>query len=59
MKRLLNTEETGERLGKSSWWVRENIPRLGIPAIKVGRQWRVIEDELEEWLELHRATEVF
>jgi excisionase family DNA binding protein len=56
MKRLLNTEETGERLGKSSWWVRENISRLGIPAIKVGRQWRFREDELDEWLELHRAN---
>jgi excisionase family DNA binding protein len=59
MKRLLTTEEAADYLGKSSWWLRENISRLGIPAIKLGRQWRFKEDELDGWLDENRATEIF
>jgi len=59
MKRLLNTEEAADYLGKSSWWLPENIARLGIPAIKLGRQWRFKEDELDGWLDENRATEIF
>jgi excisionase family DNA binding protein len=56
MKRLLTTQEVAEYLGKSPWWIRENIEVLGIPAIKVGRQWRYREEDIESWLMLNRVA---
>ena len=56
MKRLLTTREVAEYLGKSPWWIRENIGTLGIPAIKVGRHWRYREEDLEGWLLLNRVA---
>jgi excisionase family DNA binding protein len=56
MKRLLTTQEVADYLGKSPWWIRENIGVLGIPAIKVGRHWRFEEKEIESWLELNRMA---
>jgi excisionase family DNA binding protein len=56
MRRLLTTQEVAEYLGKSPWWIRENIGTLGIPAIKVGRQWRFTEEDVESWLNLNRVA---
>jgi excisionase family DNA binding protein len=56
VKRLLTTQEVAELLGKSPWWIRENIEILGIPAIKVGRQWRYREDDIEGWLLLNQVA---
>lgn len=56
LKRLLNTREVADYLGKSPWWVRENISELGIPAIKMGRQWRYREEDVEAWLNLNRVA---
>lgn len=56
MKRLLTTQEVAEYLGKSPWWIRENIGALGIPAIKIGRHWRFDEDDVESWLNLNRVV---
>jgi excisionase family DNA binding protein len=56
MKRLLTTQEVADYLGKQPWWVRENIRFLGIPAIKVGRQWRYRQEDVEAWLNLNRAA---
>lgn len=56
MIRLMTTEEAAEFLNKSPWWIRENIGVLGIPAVKLGRQWRFKREELERWLELNRAA---
>jgi excisionase family DNA binding protein len=56
MKRLLTTQEVAEYLGKSPWWIRENIGTLGIPAIKVGRHWRFDEKDIESWLMLNRVA---
>jgi excisionase family DNA binding protein len=56
MKRLLTTQEVAECLGKSPWWIRENIGTLGIPAIKVGRHWRFDEQDIESWLMLNRVA---
>ncbi len=56
MKRLLTTQEVAELLGKSPWWIRENIETLRIPAIKVGRQWRYREDDIEGWLMLNQVA---
>ena len=54
MNRLLTTQEVADYLGKSPWWIRENIGTLGIPAMKVGRQWRFRLDDLDSWLEINR-----
>lgn len=56
MKKLLTTQEVAEYLGKSPWWIRENIGTLGIPAIKVGRQWRFTEEDVQSWLNLNRVA---
>lgn len=54
MNRLLTTQEVADYLGKSPWWIRENISTLGIPAMKVGRQWRFRLNDLDSWLEINR-----
>ena len=56
MKRLMNTKEAADYLGKSPWWIRENIGFLGIPAIKVGRHWRFRQEDLDDWLNLNRVA---
>jgi len=56
VKRLMNTKEAAEYLGKSPWWIRENIGFLGIPAIKVGRHWRFRQEDLDDWLNLNRVA---
>ena len=59
MHRLMNTEEAAEYLGTNPWWIRENIGHLGIPAIKLGRQWRFNQKELDGWLALRHTSEIF
>ena len=54
MNRLLTTQEVADYLGKSPWWIRENISTLGIPAMKIGRQWRFRLNDLDSWLEINR-----
>jgi len=56
MLRLLTTQEAGNYLGKSPWWIRENLETLGIPGIKVGRQWRFRKEDLDSWLNLNRVA---
>ena len=56
MWKLLTTQEAADYLGKSPWWIRENIGFLKIPAIRVGRQWRFRKEELDQWLELNRVA---
>jgi excisionase family DNA binding protein len=48
---LITTEEVALFLGKSPAWVRTAISVLGIPAYKVGKQYRFKKDEIEKWLE--------
>jgi hypothetical protein len=56
MFNLLTSEQAGQYLGKAPWWIRENIGPLGIPAIKVGRQWRFRKEDLDKWLDIHKAS---
>ena len=56
MKRLLTTQEVADYLGKSPWWIRENIGTLGIPAIKIGRHWRYKSDEVDKWLDFNKCN---
>jgi excisionase family DNA binding protein len=50
MNKTWNTKDAAEYLGKSPQWVRENIYSLGIPAHKLGNQWRFIPDEITLWM---------
>jgi len=56
MFNLMNTEEAAAYLGTTTWCIRENIGFLGIPAMKLGRQWRFKKEELDAWLEMNRAA---
>ena len=46
----VTTEEIAHYLNKPSNWVRENSKRLGIPRVKIGRQWRYKKSQIESWL---------
>jgi excisionase family DNA binding protein len=56
MFNLLTSEQAGQYLGKAPWWIRENIGPLVIQAIKVGRQWRFRKEDLDKWLDIHKAS---
>lgn len=50
MAKILNVEQTAERLQMTPKVVREYL-RLGkIPGRKVGRAWRVVEADLLRWV---------
>lgn len=51
MKRLLDTKQVAELLGKSEWWVRVNRENLAIPAFRVGSKLRFDEEEVIKWLD--------
>ena len=50
MDDLWDTTDLARFLGKSPQWVRENLSPLGIPAIKVGQQWRFFPSEVITWI---------
>lgn len=49
-KRLLRVSEISERLGITNQRTWELIRRGMLPAVRIGRQVRVDEDALEEWI---------
>jgi len=50
-ERLITTQEASNLLGKNSAWVRANRADLGIPAYKVGKQYRFKKSDIFSWLE--------
>lgn len=50
-ERLITTQEASNLLGKNSAWLRANRAELGIPAYKVGKQYRFKKIEIFAWLE--------
>jgi len=54
MKNLWNTDELARYLNKKSQWIRENREALGIPSVKLGKQWRFKPEEIDEWLKTNR-----
>jgi excisionase family DNA binding protein len=50
-ERLITTQEASSLLGKNSAWLRANRADLGIPAYKVGKQYRFKRTEISLWLE--------
>lgn len=49
-KKLYTTEQVGERLEKSTRFVSKLIREKRLRAKKVGNQWRVSEEDLENYL---------
>ena len=54
---LLNADQTAQRLGKSTKWVRDNINSLPF-AFQVGKEYRFSARGLEEWIGEHRAAKM-
>ena len=50
-ERLITTQEASNLLGKNSAWLRANRAELGIPAYKVGKQYRFKKSDIFFWLE--------
>ena len=54
----INTDEAAEYLGVKATTVREWIKKHnGIPAHKIGRQWKFKKEELDEWIKSGRSSE--
>lgn len=51
MTELLNSEEVVELLRITNTTLYTLINKQGLPAFKVGREWRFRREALEEWLQ--------
>jgi excisionase family DNA binding protein len=49
-ERWLTTEEAAEYLGTNKRWIKANIHNLGIPHVRLGRQFRFRMSDLDKWL---------
>lgn len=53
----INTDQAAEYLGVKATTIREWIKRNnGIPAHKIGRQWKFKKEELDEWVKSGRSA---
>lgn len=50
MEKWLTTSEAAEYLGTNKRWMKANIHNLGIPHVKLGRQYRFKASELDKWI---------
>ncbi len=54
----INTDEAAEYLGVKATTIREWIKKNnGIPAHKIGRQWKFKKEELDEWVKSGKSAE--
>lgn len=54
----INTDEVAEYLGVKATTIREWIKKSnGIPAHKIGRQWKFKKEELDEWVKSGKSAE--
>jgi len=53
--RILTVKETADLLKVKPQWVYRMMRSDGLPSIRLGRQVRIDEDSLEEWLAEHRS----
>lgn len=56
-ERWLSVEEIAEHLGISKETVYRWLERSHIPAHKVGKQWRFLASEINEWVLKGKAAE--
>lgn len=50
-EKLLDDKEVAEYLGESEQWVYRQIKAKKIPAIKLGKYWKVSPSQLQKWIE--------
>jgi len=50
MSRILDVEQTAEKLGMTPKLVREHLRRGRLPGRKLGKSWRILESDLEAWM---------
>jgi excisionase family DNA binding protein len=50
MGKLLTSEQVADKLGKPVSWVYNNLLREKIPFIKLGNQYRFVEEKIDEWI---------
>jgi excisionase family DNA binding protein len=55
MSKLLTITEVAERLRLTSQTIYKMIKRGTLPAIRVGSQWRIPVEKIEQWLESQGA----
>ena len=51
----MTVEEVGEELRLHPRVVRRLIREEGLPALKLGKPWRIARDDLDRWLDAQRA----
>ena len=51
VERYLSVTETSEYLGLSRNTILKMIAEDGLPAVKIGKQWKIKIRELDEWIE--------
>ena len=55
----INTDEAAEYLGVKATTIREWIKKNnGIPAHKIGRQWKFKKEELDKWVKSGKSAEL-
>ncbi len=50
MRKLLTSEQVADKLGKPVSWVYNNLLKENIPFIKLGNQYRFVEEKIDEWI---------
>lgn len=53
---VMTIEETAEYLGLAKGTVYVLVQRYDFPAVKLGKSWRIVTSELNQWL-IRRANE--
>ena len=56
IKEILNTGEACRYLGTSRFTLLRLIAEEGLPALKLGRQWRFVRTDLVAWLRSKRPA---
>lgn len=54
MEKHYSTEEVSEILGISTYTIREYIRNGSLKGFKIGREWRISESDLQEFLDSKR-----
>lgn len=49
-KHWLTLSEAASYLGKPNSWVYDNVRKLGIPFVPLGRQYRFSTEQLDQWM---------
>lgn len=56
MNGCLNTSDVAERLNISTWYARQLMRSDYFPSFKIGKLWKVTEEDLNKWVNERRQT---